>query len=81
MESCTTLIFLNSFAEWSISMSSTNARCKSNGESKGFPPFEKTPVLVYECGSSKARNSCFFKPWAFQLYLGTDNGANKHKTK
>ena len=32
-------------------------------------------------GAAKLEIAVFFKPWAFQVYLGTDNEANKHKTQ
>ena len=29
-------------------------------------------------GEAKLELAALFKPWAFQGYLGTDDGANKH---
>ena len=62
-------------------MSSTNARCKPNGEPKGSHLLRKLLYLFMSVGAAKLEIAVFFKPWAFQVYLGTDNEANKHKTQ
>ena len=32
-------------------------------------------------GGAKLEIAALFKPWAFQAYLGTDDGANKHRNQ
>ena len=52
-----------------------------NLENQKVPTLEKTPVLVPECRRAKLEIAALFKPWVFQAYLETDDGANKHRNQ
>ena len=76
MDSFATLELLNSFTDWIISTSSTIARWKSTGEPKGSHLGK-----ILSAGGAKLEIAPLFKPWVFQAYLGTEDGAKKHQNQ
>ena len=53
----------------------------TSGEPKGSYLWRKMLNSFLSAGGAKLEIAAVFKPWAFQAYLGTDDGANKHQNR